>query len=537
MHTELKELVDKLHLALSQRVGGQNANLPELIKEISRSNNPESVIYLLSCLLLSDKIIVESAADSIAQLFSKMNSLDFIRIDERVRSRILSGNYRSAWDKQGQELVPLMRNFEPQAVFMGLASMHQNGHVRELSLGALDLITDGSEIPYLLLRVTDWVASVSQKAKAALKKRLYPEYAGRFLASITLVDALRQRKRGNGAELFQSIHNLAAQAQLSDFLRELESPNQRARRLCFYMGLGTNLAARIEIIKRSLRNSDHLVRRMALLSSIAHLSKEELSPIFQSALADPFPSNRIETLRLVLSQYPESAEDELKKALLDRSPSVRAFARFHLKELKPNYDFAQFYREHLNNPKQQEVIASLASLAEIGHKTDYETIEFFLKHQNDQIAKAAIGALVTLDKERSINHLFDLLLHESSSISSAARKGLAKCCRYLQGEDLWRLYSSNRNAKIKYDILRIIGSLTKWERLGYCLLACNSADESIKKLALEYLERWQATYRNNWRFTSPTKIQTERIKLAAPIVSSIIAGRKFKDLHLVIDSL
>ncbi|MBX9724815.1 MAG: hypothetical protein K2X81_25645, partial [Candidatus Obscuribacterales bacterium] len=343
MHAELKRLVNKLNATLSEREGNQRVILPELFKQLSELASPEAIPYLLSFLIHSEKQLADAAAETIAIISSKMNSAQFSQLDERIRARSYSTiKLRESWDAQRQELVPLMRRFEPQSVFMGLASMHHNGHVRELAVGALDLINDGSEIPYLLLRVTDWVPSVSNKAKAALRKRLHVENAGRFLANIVLVDALRQRKRGDGAELFQSIHNIAAEAQLSDFLKELESNDRRARRLCLYIALGIKISVRIEVIKQSLENSDNQVRRIALLSSVAHFSKADLSLLLQNALKDSFPSNRKEALRIMLSQYPESAEMELKAALLDRSPSVRAFSRFHLKEKEAQFDFAQF---------------------------------------------------------------------------------------------------------------------------------------------------------------------------------------------------
>ncbi|MBX9720427.1 MAG: HEAT repeat domain-containing protein, partial [Candidatus Obscuribacterales bacterium] len=168
---------------------------------------------------------------------------------------------------------------------------------------------------------------------------------------------------------------------------------------------------------------------------------------------------------------------------------------------------------------------------------DYETVEKFLQSENEQIRKAAINSLVVLDKERSVAKLLALMLDESISVASAARKGLAKCCRFIESEELWRLYSANKNAKIKYGILRIIGTLPKWDRLGYCLLACKNDDENIRKLALEILLAWQQKYGGSWKFTRATTIQKERIKLAAPLVSGIISGRKFQDLHMVIDSI
>ncbi len=539
MQTELKRLVDKLDAILSKRDGSQKVLLQELFKEFSDCGRPEAITSLLSFLINSDEQLANAAAESVATLFGKISSKQFSQLDEQIRNRSYSTiKFRGNWDAQRQELVPLMRRFEPSAVFMGLASMHHNGHVRELAVGALDLINDGSEIPYLLLRVTDWVPNVSNKAKEALRKRLHAENAGRFLSNIVLVDSLRQRKRGNGAELFQSIHNIAAEAHLSDFLRELESTDRQARRLCLYIALGIKLPVRVEVIKESLKNSDNQVRRIALLSSVANFSKEALLLLLQNALKDSFPSNRKEALRIMLSQFPERSEIELKTALLDRSPSVRAFSRFHVKEKDPQFDFAQFYREHLQGAEQKSIIASLAGLAETGKKElDYEKIEGFLQSPNEQIRKAAINALVVLDKERSVGKLLALMLDESSSVASAARKGLAKCCRFIESEELWRLYSTNKNAKIRYGILKIIASLPKWDRLGYCLLACKSDDENIRKLALEILLAWQQKYGRSWKFTNATTIQKERIKLAAPLVSDIIAGRKFQDLHHVIDSI
>ncbi|MEZ4311721.1 MAG: hypothetical protein R3F14_27130 [Polyangiaceae bacterium] len=69
-------------------------------------------------------------------------------------------------------------------VVAALTTMHPDGHLRERAVRLLDTRTDGREVPYLLLRVNDWVPQVRTVALLALHQRITQEYTQYFIDSL-----------------------------------------------------------------------------------------------------------------------------------------------------------------------------------------------------------------------------------------------------------------------------------------------------------------------------------------------------------------
>ncbi len=91
-------------------------------------------------------------------------------------------------------------NLAPSPYFvsrLGLVSFHPNGHVREAAIQRLAEIHTGEELPFLLIRLNDWVMEVREKAHDAVILRMDPSYAEHFLRHIALVLRLEMCGRAN----------------------------------------------------------------------------------------------------------------------------------------------------------------------------------------------------------------------------------------------------------------------------------------------------------------------------------------------------
>lgn len=538
---EEKKLLKKLHTDLIPRlnVDGVRAETIAVLQELSQKGSWVTVPYLLSIVIGHQEDIADAAASGIANLMQGILPSELARLDERVRGPFwYTTEYRKLWDQSTLEAVSLLRGMSPPVVFMGLCSMHRNGRVREIAIQELDQISDGSELPYLLLRTTDWVQIVSNKAKNAIRaRRLTSAYAKHYLANMALIDQLRQRHRGDTAGLFQSIQELCLKADTSEFLNALKNKDFKTRRLCFYIGLGAQRASQSHIIKAGLSNKDNIVRKIALLAALAQAKGEELWALIERALKDPFPSHRREAIGLLLTHFPEKANEQLPHFLLDRAPKVRGMAKYHMKERDASFDFAQFYREKLKSEDPKTVVSALGGLAECKQQDDYAIVELFLSNQNRQVKKAAMGAMTYLNKERTVPHLLEFMSSTDKGIASAAQRNLQKCLRFVTAEELWRIYSGNKDPRIQINILRSLSKLSPWDSLGYLLLGLKNKDASVKQVAIDSLKWWQNKNRYSWGQILPSKIQRERVRLAAPLVASEITGPKFRELHLAIDSV
>jgi hypothetical protein len=59
-------------------------------------------------------------------------------------------------------------------------------------------------------------------------------------------------------------------------------------------------------------------------------------------------------------------------------------------------------------------------------------------------------------------------------------------------------------------VLHLLNGTTKWERIGYLLLAVSLDDAQVQNEAMKYIENWESQYGTTWSNTKPNAKQRER---------------------------
>ncbi len=543
MSTAWQKIFDRL-LALQKSIAsnsatdGEKAETRELIAELVASKSRRAAIHLFSFLLVDDFELAKYAAEAIKQLTSNLTASEWLYLEERVRGSLYNytRDYRDIWDAADKDsILSLLNRFPDNTCLIGLASMHGNGHIRERCVYALDKIKDGSELPFLLLRATDWVEEVRTPAKSAIDARLKKENSAHFVRNIALIDKLKLRKRGDAARILRLSSELAMEAPTSEFVSQLNSFDLQARRLCMYQGLAR--PDRLQIIEQGLKNSDHQVRQIAYMAGVPQFLPDRRLDVIKSGLTDRLPSNRREVLRMASLHFPERFDELVQPSLMDRSSKVRTLARFLWKEKHEDFDFSKYYRERIAECSGAELAAAIRGLCDAPQQEDYALIEKFLSDKNVRIKKTAIDSIVLINKEKSVDILLKFLAAEEPGLLSTIKKNLLSCNWLLSGEDLWRVFPTCKQMSTRKCILNILATLPKWEQLGYFLIAYANKNEEVSKLALSYLKRWQDRFRQSWVFTQPNQTQAERIRLAASLVGPKLDIPKYREIQLVFESL
>src|SRR5260370_306373 len=73
--------------------------------------------------------------------------------------------------------------------------MHRSGYVREAALRLLAETKDGTDLPYLFIRLNDWVAEIRRFAESAIAERLRPQSAPGLVELLPLVRHLGRWSR------------------------------------------------------------------------------------------------------------------------------------------------------------------------------------------------------------------------------------------------------------------------------------------------------------------------------------------------------
>jgi hypothetical protein len=333
------------------------------------------------------------------------------------RDRRSSGadNYRhTSWlALRPHQLDPV----EPALV--ALASMHSNGFVRERATELLATRTDGGEIPYLLVRVNDWVPSIRARAEKALRARITPDHAASFVASLGLMESLRVVRRAPPGALIASIEASLATAPARAALGNgLRSTDRAVRRACARIGAATGDTA---LLLEAVGDADPVVATFAAQAIVTTWTGDALREVLPRLRGGP-PRLRGLAIEAVCARLAAEAEPHLRAALLDPASGVREIARFQWGKsgLAP-IDFASFYRDAIARGEAATFAAALRGLAETGTQADAPLFEPYLGNPRSAVRAAAVMGLGRCGFTRYGDALLAAMKDPSPSVANVAR--------------------------------------------------------------------------------------------------------------------
>jgi len=486
----------------------------ELIKLISDSGEWPSIVCLLPLLFSPEEAIAEAAGNGVELLMKGMRRVDLLQLDERIRSGVWRvPTYMRLWETMKFDSLRRFTSGRGQVGIIGAVSCHSNGYLREAALRCLSQINDGNELPFLLIRLSDWVRPVSSVAEQLVEERINLEYGRHFLNNLALLERVRMRQRG-GARRIELIEKVLSQLKQSTnsklLLDGLQHDDYEVGRISLKLLREAKAHDPAEIIGRIIGDRDIMKRRM-VLELVADLPVDEKLPVLQRLAKDSGPHIR----RLALSTVCDAKSDEagslLREALLDKSAVVREYARFKLAKQVTPIDFRQFYLASLQDSAlAKSTAAAAAGLGETGRAEDALSILPLLDHEQVGVRKSAIGALCRLAAQDYRAVFFRLLTDQSPGVSTAAASALEGEIEEIGGDSLWQSLAETSTWHVKRNILALLNRLSKWERVSFLLLAVSVADERFQELALKYLSVWEQQYKTCWQYTMPNEQQKER---------------------------
>jgi len=182
--------------SLRDRLLGTGINRTELLDQIGKAGEPAAIPSLVPFLLDRREDVVTSAAGAVMRLVSTLSPADLAWLDEQMR--ISSLYWSGDWPRLRPEgLTRFWRLRAASTTVMSLASFHASGYVREEAIRQLANVTDGSELPFLLIRLNDWVEPVRNRALHVVQGRVTPGYASHFLRNLPLIFRLRESGRAD----------------------------------------------------------------------------------------------------------------------------------------------------------------------------------------------------------------------------------------------------------------------------------------------------------------------------------------------------
>ena len=453
-----------------------------------------------------------SNAEETHQIISELPSLDLATLDQLVRKSWTAYHYNlHNWQGLRPSDVGRLAQSKLATSLVGLASFHFNGYVREAAVIELASQRTGKELPFLLIRLNDWVSQVRDAAATAVRSRIEPSYAVHFLANISLV--LRLRVCGRVEKGFvDDICGLLKRPECRDVLRAgTTSTDKAVRRISFQLTAEAEPSTRAAIVRAAMTDPDAFSRSWAARHFLPHLSPEELPGVIQPMLKDRFMPVRRDALWYAATKCPDIAKGPIRAALLDNHVSMRETARQFLAvaEIESARDF---YAEAVRNGNDKQLFAAICGLGETGQSADVLLIVPFLNSRLTKIRRAAAYSLGRLDVEGQLAKLVSVLSDAKPSVSREALKALRSKARYIALVDLEKLLASGADFYVRRNTLTLILHTDKWKKVPVLLEACADRDARIAEQAAKALKAWFFSY--NRSFAEPTREDFQKISSA-----------------------
>lgn len=469
---------------------------------------------LLPLVLSSSTDVSREVAAALDQYLAGLSPRQLVVLDEEVRRACPWWSEKeSAWDGLAPRgVAELFDTGTHAAAVLGVASFHPSGYVRGAAVKQLGRVGDGSELPFLLIRLNDWVAPVREAAYEQTRARLVPAYAPHLVRSLWLVFRLQRCGRADHEALVGSVMEvLRAPGSRSALYQGTCSADRWLRRTCYRLLLEAPWDDAPGVLEGAMADEDAIIRLWAAQRVDRFVDGEPLRRIVGELLRDPFMGVRREGLRIRVNRFPGEADADLRRALLDRHPTIREIARCDLRR-RGTTDFRSFYRAVVERASGRELRAALAGLGETGTAEDAPLVERFLGDAFPGTRRAAVQALARLAPEASIPRFLDALQDAKVGVSNAGRLALSAYAGRVGAERLGAIAAEHPETHVRINALALLAGLGKWEGIPWLVRACASGDERVARAAGQHLRRW--IHRFNCSFTKPTGPQLERMAAA-----------------------
>jgi HEAT repeat protein len=485
-----------------------------LIARIADSGEPAAVVDVAPFVLSENPSVARAAAAAVESLLSVVTPEDLARLDSVFRERSpYSGRYRMEWHRLTPSDLGRLESLSGQRfILLGLASFHASGYVREEAVRRLAGSNSGAELPFLFIRLNDWVANVREAARRAVGARLSPLYAGSLVENLPLVARLGQAARDDHSQIVEAVESLLKSADCREaLLRGAESDDRSLRRICFRLVVEAEGSDTRAVLERALADRDAMIRLWAARQVSAGLVGEATKDLLDIIKGDRFMPVRREALRALISLWPEKAQAELRRALFDLHASVREEARYHLRKAGED-DFASVYRRALADAVGGELYSAVSGIGETGAASDDRMVLPYVAHPSTKLRRAAVKALARLNGDGHLSVFLTALLDETPAVSREARKALAGRVAAGGGERLWEIFNTSSPPHVRRNALFLLSRLGKWDAIRYLIRAAGDRDAKIAEASRLGVLRWLSQY--NRSFTAPTPEQLLRFASA-----------------------
>lgn len=399
---------------------------------------------------------------------------------------------------------------------LGVATLNRDGYVREPAVRAIAQLQHSRAIPYLLLRLGDWVEPVRLAATEALRMLMTPGNAPVFLEHHRLLQHLSAIRRVNLTDIRREIADYLSSEPVRPVLMQQLRSEQPSVRLFRYQILAESGELRKASVQAAAQDPSPAIRRW-IAGRVARGEQPAPDDLRRALIRDRSAFVSTTMVRWLSEDDVRRFRDDLTELAFANARTIRRAARFKLRG--EAIDFAALARERLIASGGAVAPGVVATLADTGDASDLPALRDFLDHPRSAVRAAAMAGLARLDPEGALPSALARLDDTSGRVRREAIEAIRALPQHLWLDSVRQALASGP-ARAQAAALRLLSQLVGWESLAAAMQAVVSEHQSVRRRGEAAMLAWSLR-RWNWMGVGPSPDLSRRISELWPRVRSL----------------
>ena len=485
-----KSILQRFYKSQSTELHKEPAMQPPVETDIGTSfevDSPFRIPHIYGHIFSDDSVISHQTAGMIRYLLTKdYRKTAWLSLSESYRYLHMPDHRYIT--KSDIQRIFLNFSEEEAAHLIGIASMNANGYLRENALVCLKNFTTPEVIPYLLLRLNDWVPIVRLIALEIFQSKLINFHPIELIKNFNLIKWLTTIQRTNLKDLQNRIFLHISQNQFKEEVLIYLNKATVKENLFYWKTLKEELGKSPDLLDKLLNRGHPEVKQWA----IEYLPKDSSHMTYLEKLCKDKASRvRYAALRSIPGELQQKYKMLFHQALVSPTRKSREYSRFVLSKLEPQ-DFKKFYQEKLGDRHQSTNIGTILGWIEVSQPEDRELILKFLNDSSCKVRESAFQAIVRLELAKTPEYYLSGMIDPNSKVRRICTQNLKKMVGCIQ-EEMKRLLI-NKSPAIQRAALEVLSAQPPPQTLESILYALNLHEKSLDNIAWEYLHKWHSEY-------------------------------------------
>lgn len=413
------------------------------------------------------------AADIFLALFDGISAKKICQIDEKSRSYSVyywKLREKSDWMVQRlkREELPYLTD-EQYIASLCAGTLHSDGYCRQECVEALREWRNC--LPYLVLRLNDWVAQVRDSAYASAMYRISVCEIKELFSALPMLDKVKHSgrwERPQVEEIEQAIRQRMRVKFCDCRLWEIPSYEVSVKNSIYRFVNQNEILDLMQLEQLMTLEKSSFGKRMLIQTILRQQDCDETR--ICRYLQDKSSVVRYHAMEHYYGQR-KDAWDGLEGMLLDKTRRVRDNAAFILRKHRV-FDVLGYYIEQLD--KGNDKIA-LLGIGENGTEKELNIVVSYLNDADLFVRRTALIAYGMLAKEQGEDVYWAFLKNPDQLFYIQAYRLIVKYDIRYSAKAIYEEYMECREKPVAHYLLRLLTREPSWQRLPYLLMLCDDA--------------------------------------------------------------